>query len=172
MYCILSLQIYIQSNIRQYVVSALLILYTWKNFLQTLLKCSPQLGNVQNPSYPCASLRSRPHLKVKTWLRKCLVHWKSERLFVTYSNIIWQYIFILLPVQFVFFFTRDNFFLCICICATKVIPFTTFPSPLLSRTLVRVWIAFSDSSSFSEESLFFQILNVELKILVLPFNLP
>jgi hypothetical protein len=59
---------------------------------------------------------------------------------------IWQYIVILLPVQFVLFFTRDNFFLCICIWSTKVIPLTTFPSRLLWRTLVGVWIAFSDSS--------------------------
>jgi len=27
----------------------------WKDFLQTWLKCTPQMGNVKNPSYPCTS---------------------------------------------------------------------------------------------------------------------
>ena len=27
----------------------------WKDFLQHWLKCSPQLGNVQNPFYPSTS---------------------------------------------------------------------------------------------------------------------
>jgi len=58
-------QIDIQSNIRQYVVPTLWILYLWKNFLQTLRKCLTQQGYVQNPCYLCAGLRSRLHLKVK-----------------------------------------------------------------------------------------------------------
>ena len=33
----------------------IIILYLWKNFLQTLLRCSTQQGYVQNPSYPCTS---------------------------------------------------------------------------------------------------------------------
>jgi hypothetical protein len=98
---------------------------------------------VQNPSYPFASFRSRPHLKVKYWPRKSLVHWENARLFVTVSNMIWQYIFILLPVQLVFFSP-----VCICICANQVIPLTTLYSPLLSRTFLGIWIAFSDCSSF------------------------
>jgi hypothetical protein len=42
-----------------------------KDFLQTWLKCSPQQGYVQNPCHSFAGLRSRSHLKVKNWLRKC-----------------------------------------------------------------------------------------------------
>ena len=72
MYCILtklcpflSHQIYIQSKIRQYVVSALKHPILMEEFLQTLLKCLTQNVHVQDLCYLCAGLRSRSHLKVK-----------------------------------------------------------------------------------------------------------
>jgi len=48
-----------------YVMSALLTLYPWKDFLQTWMTHSLQLGDVQSPCSPCVSSRSRSQLKVK-----------------------------------------------------------------------------------------------------------
>jgi hypothetical protein len=76
-----------------------------------------------------------------------LVHLENERLFVTVSSMIWQYVFILLPVQL---FSPEiiSFYIYVFVPhkMTKVISLTT--SRLLSRTFVGVRIAFSDSSSF------------------------
>jgi len=54
-----------RTNIRYYVMSALLTLYQWKDFLQTWMTHSLQLGDVQNPCSPCVSSRSRSQLQVK-----------------------------------------------------------------------------------------------------------
>jgi len=40
-------------------------LYQWKDFLQTWMTHSPQLGDVQNPCFSCVSLRPRSQLMVK-----------------------------------------------------------------------------------------------------------
>ena len=72
LYPFLKSLIYIQSNIRQYVVSALYILYLWNNCLQTLLKCATQQVYVLNPCYLGVGLRSRSHLEVKIDLENVL----------------------------------------------------------------------------------------------------
>jgi hypothetical protein len=71
-----------------------------------------------------------------------LVHWENERLFITVSNMI-DNIYLYYYLYNLSFFSPEI----ISFYVTKVIPLTTFPSCLLSRTLVGVWIAFSNSSS-------------------------
>jgi hypothetical protein len=53
-------------------VSPTLIEKIYSNLAQK--KCPPQQGNVQNPCYSFAGLRSRSHMKVKNWLDLILLN--------------------------------------------------------------------------------------------------
>jgi hypothetical protein len=116
---------------------------------------------VQNPSYlPLCRLKVKAtHEGQKLTLKMFSTLGKWKVICNCFEHDLTTYIYTI-TCTISLFFTRDNFFLCIC--ATKVIPLTTFQSCLLSRTLVGVLIAFSNSSTLYRENEKFYIIHLDI----------